>query len=320
MSVTISVTVEDVTKENEEVVRIVLANTTGADLPDYDCGAHIDIHLPNGLIRQYSLWPAPGAFKAYHIAVKREPASRGGSAAVHDLLNVGDTLSISVPRNNFALKPDGERAILLAAGIGITPILSMASHLDAIGKDYELHYFTRSREVTAFADLIESSSLMNNTTHYFGLDGQAVQSTLSLILDQYEKGTHVYLCGPTPFIDAVAAIAKPNWPDGAVHLEHFSADAPVLDEGGDSFEVHLAKSNLTYDIPSDKTIADVLMQNGIEIELSCEQGICGTCLTKVLEGTPEHEDMYLSDEEHAQNDQMTICVSRCKGRRIVLDL
>ncbi|WP_417587369.1 PDR/VanB family oxidoreductase [Pararhodobacter oceanensis] len=320
MSDKIDAVITDIIRENDEILRIELANANGAELPQFECGAHIDLHLPNGLIRQYSLWAAPGDNSRYHIAVKREVNSRGGSEAVHAMLSIGDSLKISVPRNNFALDPNGSHAILLAAGIGITPLMSMALHLQANGKLFELHYFSRAPEVTAFADLIANSALAENTTHYYGQTAEAVQSTLQQILQPRPTGTHVYLCGPSPFIDAVKSITAAHWPENTVHFEHFSAEKPVLTAGGDGFELYLAQSDKTFTVPSDQSIADVLTTNGIEVELSCEQGICGTCLTRVVDGIPDHEDMYLSDAEHALNDQMTICVSRCKSPRLVLDL
>lgn len=320
MSSRITVRIDDIAQETDDIVTLTLSHPTGGELPGYDCGAHIDLYLPNGLVRQYSLWPAPGDRSSFRIAVKREPQSRGGSLAVHEKLKAGDEVEISHPRNNFPLVQGARNIVLLAGGIGITPLLSMALQMSRTDTPFHLHYFTRSPEQTAFLDLMSESGLKAFTTHYFGLGGEEVTHALGRILACREEGAHVYLCGPAPFMEAARSVAERTFPPEAIHLEFFSADTPFLAADGDSFEVRLAKSGVTLTIPSDKTIAQVMIENGIEVELSCEQGICGTCLTKVLEGEPQHEDMYLSEAEHAQNDWMAICVSRCRGRGLTLDI
>ncbi|MBY6118667.1 PDR/VanB family oxidoreductase [Mameliella alba] len=320
MKGTLDVLVEAIDRETPEIISITLAPANGGALPPFDCGSHIDLHLSNGLIRQYSLWGSPEDGDRYRIAVKKEANSRGGSRHVHEALSVGDILPISYPRNNFPMTPGPERVVLLAGGVGITPILPMAEELERNDTDYELHYFTRSPELTAFADHIASSPIAGRTSHHFGLAPQEVQREMARILAPYRPGSHLYLCGPGPFIDMVVAEAGRNWPRDAVHLEYFSAAPPASTGGQEGFEVYLAKAGQSFDVPADMSIAEVLLENGIGIELSCEQGICGTCLTRVVDGIPDHQDMFLSEEEHAQNDQMTLCVSRCKGNRLVLDI
>jgi vanillate monooxygenase ferredoxin subunit len=231
-----------------------------------------------------------------------------------------DRVEISPPRNNFALDSKAREVILLAGGIGITPLLSMATHLETGSTQYQLHYFTRSPETTAFHSLIENGPIAAGTTFYFGLGAAAVAEKLGDILKPYRSGAHLYICGPGPFIEAVLAASQDLWPKEAIHLEYFSAESPQLEEGGDTFEVYLEQQGKSITIPSHMSITDVLGENGIEVEMSCEQGICGTCLTKVLDGVPDHQDQFLSEEEQAQNDQMLICVSRCRGKRLVLDI
>lgn len=320
MSELVQVVVEEIERETAEVLSLSLAARAGGCLPSYESGAHVDLHLPGGLVRQYSLCEAPGRFDRYRIAVKLEARSRGGSRAVHELLQPGDTISISHPRNNFPLDRSATHVVLLAGGIGITPLLSMARDLDRHGASFELHYFTRSPEVTAFRSAIAQSTLASRTTHHFGLDAGGVAGKLVAILAGLRPGTHVYVCGPGAFIDAVVASTKDHAPDAAVHLERFSAEPPAVVEGSESFEVHLARAGRSFVVPPELTIAEVLVENGVEVALSCEQGICGTCITAVLEGEPDHHDHYLSDEEHRRGDRMAICVSRCKGRRLVLDI
>ncbi|WP_319825901.1 PDR/VanB family oxidoreductase [Thalassovita sp.] len=320
MKDTLDVLVEAIDRETPEILSITLASVKGGSLPPFECGSHIDLHLSNGLIRQYSLWGSPEDRDRYRIAVKNEANSRGGSRHVHEALSVGDVIPISHPRNNFRMTPGAERVILLAGGVGITPILPMAEELERNGTTYELHYFTRAPELTAFADHIATSLIADKTSHYFGLGPAEVHREMARILAPYIPGSHLYLCGPAPFIEMVLTEAGKNWPKEAVHLEYFSAAPPTSTDRHEGFEVHLAKTGQSFNVPADMSIAEVLVENGINIELSCEQGICGTCLTRVMDGVPDHQDMFLSDEEHARNDQMTLCVSRCKGKRLVLDI
>lgn len=320
MKDTLDVTVEAIDRETPEIVSLTLVPADGGALPPFDCGSHIDLHLSNGLVRQYSLWGSPEDRTRYRIAVKREAEGRGGSRHVHDALSVGEVVPISHPRNNFPLTPDSGRVVLLAGGVGITPILPMAEALARKGTPYALHYFTRAPELTAFADHIAASPVADRTTHHFGLTPEEVRREVTRILAPYRPGSHLYLCGPGPFIEMILAEAEGSWPKEAVHLEYFSAAPPRPADGEDGFEVHLARTGRSFEIPADRSIAEILVENGVDMALSCEQGICGTCLTRVIEGIPDHQDMFLSEEEHGRNDQMTLCVSRCKGKRLVLDL
>lgn len=320
INTTIGVKVSAIDRETSETICLTLVPEAGDKLPPYDPGAHIDLHLPGGFTRQYSLWEAPEDLSRYKIAVKLELQSRGGSKAVHEALSIGDCLTISAPRNNFKLDMEAEHTILFAGGIGVTPLLSMAKSLDRQQKSYEMHYFSRAPELTAFRNLNDEPGVRQRTEYHYGLDAEAVCEEVRRILTPVQKGAQIYLCGPKPFMDTVLAIAEEGWPAERVHCEYFVAEAPSLSADGDSFEIYLSRSDKRFVVPSDKTIAEVLLENGVDISVSCEQGVCGTCITGVQSGIPEHLDLYLSNEEHEKNDRMALCVSRSVSNEIVLDL
>ncbi len=316
---TLQVRVQRKSEAAEGIVALELVSADGGPLPGFGAGSHIDVHLPNGLVRQYSLCNSAAERHRYRIAVLREPTSRGGSAAVHDLVKEGDVLTISAPRNHFALH-DAPRSLLLAGGIGVTPILCMAQRLATWGADFEMHYCTRSPARTAFREEIAASGFADKV-HLHHDDGPEAQKLrLAELLKTPEPGTQIYVCGPGGFIDHVVNTAKANgWPAQQVHLEYFAAAAQ--DTSGDQpFEVKLTSSGQTYRIPKEQTIVQALRDQGVEIMVSCEQGVCGTCLTRVLEGVPDHRDCYLTDDERAANDQFTPCCSRSKTPLLVLDL
>ncbi|SIR07729.1 PDR/VanB family oxidoreductase [Pseudacidovorax sp. RU35E] len=315
----LQVRVQRKSQEAEGVVALELVSADGRPLPGFGAGSHIDVNLPNGLVRQYSLCNSAAERHRYRIAVLREPTSRGGSAAVHDLVKEGDVLTISAPRNHFALH-DAPRSLLLAGGIGVTPILCMAQRLATWGADFEMHYCTRSPARTAFREEIVASGFADKVHlhHDDGPDAQKLR--VAELLKTPEPGTQIYVCGPGGFIDHVVNTAKTNgWPAQQIHLEYFAAAAQ--DTSGDQpFEVKLTSSGQTYRIPKDQTIVQALRAEGVEIMVSCEQGVCGTCITRVLEGVPDHRDCYLTDDERAANDQFTPCCSRSKTPLLVLDL
>jgi vanillate O-demethylase ferredoxin subunit len=290
-----------------------------AELPPFTAGAHLDVHLPNGLVRQFSLCNDPGETHRYVVAVLREPAGRGGSACMHDAVREGDDITVTAPRNNFPLHEDAKRHLLIAGGIGITPMLAMARRLNALGADYTLHYCTRSPEKTAFrAELMDEPFARHVAFHHDGGD-PAKGLDVRALLAEVEDGTHVYCCGPIGLMHAVTA-ATEHWPMGTVHFEFFAAD-PSVDEGPhESFEVEIASTGAVYQIPPDKSVLDVLREQGFDIDSSCEEGLCGTCIVDVLEGEPDHRDLVLDDEEKASNKLMTTCCSRAKSPRLKLDL
>uniref|UniRef100_S0DGR6 Putative vanillate O-demethylase oxidoreductase n=1 Tax=termite gut metagenome TaxID=433724 RepID=S0DGR6_9ZZZZ len=312
-----------VTRKREEAVDIVsfeLSGEEGQALPSFTAGSHVDVHLPGGLIRQYSLCNDPGETHRYVIAVLRDESGRGGSKAVHDLVHEGDRLQISVPRNQFALAQEAPHHLLLAGGIGVTPILCMAERLAASGETFDMHYCTRSRARTAFVDRISSAGFAGSVQIHH--DDNAGGSTFDLdrVLAGAPNGTHLYVCGPKGFMDAVLSAARAKeWPEDRLHYEFFAAPAEPGLTGG-SFQVRIASSGATIDVPSDCTVVQALAANGIEVITSCEQGVCGTCLTRVLSGEPEHRDFYLTDEERAANDQFLPCCSRARSALLVLDL
>lgn len=315
----LSVIVEVITKEAEDIKSFVLAPTSGKELPAYTAGAHIDVHVGSGIVRQYSICGSPDDHSRYMIGVKRELQSRGGSERMHDHIRVGDRLEISVPRNNFTLDETAEHTLLLAGGIGITPLIAMADRLQSLGRSFALHYFGRSASHTAFLARLSSSEFAGKVHMHYALDGDAVRARLDNLLQEHTPRSQLYLCGPKPFMDMIETVAARNWPPEAVYLEHFSGDPAALAGPRDSFEVRLARSGGSYLVPEDKSIMQVLQDNGIEVEFSCEQGVCGTCVTDVLEGEPDHRDLFLTPLDRAANTKMCLCVSRAKSPILVLD-
>jgi vanillate O-demethylase ferredoxin subunit len=315
----ISVRVSSKHSEADDICVLELVAADGGPLPPFDAGAHVDLHLPNGLVRQYSLCNDPAENQRYVIGVLREPQSRGGSAAVHASIAEGDLLAISRPRNLFPLGPVEAGSLLLAGGIGITPILGMAEHLAAVGADFELHYCGRTRSRMAFLDRIAASRYAGRTRLHVDDEGETGLD-FDRLLRHCAPGTHIYVCGPGGFIDMVTGLAsKAGWPAAQIHLERFSAQAaPAGDDG--AFDLKIASSGQVIRVNADETAAAALVRHGIAIETSCEQGICGTCATRVLEGEPEHRDLCLSDEEHEREGMFTPCCSRSRSALLVLDL
>lgn len=319
-SKTLLVQVNKIEDEAIDIKSFVLVSADGKQLPSFIPGSHIDVHIAEGIIRQYSLCNSPDNARSYVIAVKKEAASRGGSRAMHEKIKVGDTLLIGMPRNNFSLIPEAKRHLLLGGGIGITPLLSMARHLLATGADFELQYFSRSVKHTAFHEIFSSPEFKGKVVFHYALEADAVRAYLRKLLWSRPEGAHLYLCGPGSFMDQVEATAAATWPPQTVHLEYFAADPMALAGPRDAFEVNLARTGGTYVIPEGQSIVDVLAQHGVQITVSCEQGVCGTCLTGVLSGTPDHRDVFLSQEEKARGDVILPCVSRCKSPKLILDL
>ncbi|MCM2973377.1 PDR/VanB family oxidoreductase [Larsenimonas suaedae] len=306
-------------EEAEGIASFELADPHERALPAFSAGAHIDVRINDEIIRQYSLCGHSAKNDRYRIAVLREAESRGGSAGMHDSIHEGDLLQISAPKNHFPLEP-ARRVVLFAGGIGITPLLCMAEHLANTDTDFELHYCARSRARMAFLDDIAASPFADRLSTYCDDDPEAGTLDVAASVGEPEPDTHVYVCGPAGFIDHVLTTCKDaGWPTEQLHTEYFSG-VQVDSADNDSFEVKLASSGATFTIPADKTVHQVLAENGIEIMVSCEEGVCGTCLTRVLEGEPDHRDLYLEEHERAANDQFTPCCSRAKSKCLVLDL
>lgn len=315
----INVTISDKTALTSDICRIRFVASNGSTLPLSTPGSHVDVELPNGLIRQYSLCSAPGA-TYYEIAVLNDPQSRGGSAYVHEQLKVGDSLNISEAKNLFPLAESASHNILVAAGVGITPILSMAEHLLAKGGSFTLYYCTKSPELTAYKERIETSGLVQHCHFYFSQQHAGKRIDLSEIIQAPSANTHLYVCGPVAFNDDVIAYAQNSgWHGSNIHREYFSA-APIDHSADESFEIEINSTGDVFNVSADMTILEVLEDNGIFIPVACEEGVCGTCITRLIAGEADHKDIFMTDEEHSKMDKITPCCSRAKSARLVLDI
>ncbi len=316
----ISVRISRKVIEATDIASFELVDVHGRDLPAFDAGSHIDVEAAPNLVRQYSLCNNPSERNRYLIGVLREPNSRGGSRALIDKISVGDVIQIAAPRNLFRIVPHCRRAMLLAGGIGVTPIIAMAEQLADSGTPFAMHYASRSRSRMAFQDRIAASGHRDNVTLYFDDDPVDRRLDLGRIFSRPDQETHIYTCGPAGFIQAVLkAAGKAGWPSAQLHTEYF-APLAAAHPSGETFSVKIASTGQTYLVPPERSVVEVLSQNGIEIPVSCEQGVCGTCVTRVVDGVPDHRDMFMTDDEHARNDQFTPCCSRSKSRELVLDL
>lgn len=305
--------------EAEGICGFELVPEQGVALPAFTAGAHIDVHVAPGLIRQYSLCNDPAETTRYRIAVLHETASRGGSVGMHERVKVGDVLKVSAPRNHFPLVP-AKRSLLLAGGIGVTPILAMAQTLHAAGNAFDMHYCGRSASRMAFLEQLRQSPFAAQV-HVHTDDGVPEQRfDAARVLAQPSGDTHLYVCGPAGFMNHVLETAQRlGWPDARLHREYFAGAATALDSDA-GFEIRVASTGLTCQVPAGKSVIDVLLTHGVEVPVSCESGVCGTCLTRVLDGRPDHRDTFLTDAERAANDQFTPCCSRALSPLLVLDL
>ena len=301
-----------------------LVDPAGLSLPPFEAGAHIDVHLAQGLVRQYSLSNDPAERHRYVIAVLNDTNGRGGSRALHEQLHVQDFVEVSSPRNNFHLSEQAAKVILIAGGIGVTPLKSMAHHLERTGKPYELYYCAKNRDYAAFSGEFELFS--SKDSHRFHFDGgnPAEGLNISELLRAPEDGQHVYYCGPVGFMKACAA-ASTHWPAGTVHAEHFKAAtddisaidlAAATEVGG--FTIKVASSGALVEVGPQQSIVEALATIGVVIETSCQSGLCGSCKTQYLSGDVDHRDCILSDDEH--KNVLTACVSRARSGVLVLDL
>ena len=283
-------------------------------LPGAEPGAHIDVILPNGMERQYSLIEYGASLPEYTVGVKRDANSRGGSLFMHDQLRVGMRIPIIPPRNNFPLKEDAELVVLLAGGIGITPIVCMVKKLVVLGRPWQLYYSCRSRADAAFLD-----ELSQHKQTHFHFDDEANGKFLPVaeIVAKTPKNAHLYCCGPGPMLAAFEA-ATANWPAEQIHVEYFTPKFTAAQEGG--FVVELARSKRELVIPPGKSILQAVREAGIQVPHSCEEGVCGACETRVISGIPDHRDSILTEQERKENATMMICCSGSKSARLVLDI
>lgn len=287
----------------------------GAPVAPFTAGAHVDLHLPNGMLRQYSLANDPREDHRYVLGIKNDPASRGGSRYVHESLRPGQVLEVGQPRNNFPLEEAAPHTVFIAGGIGITPIRSMLHRAEALGLSWEMHYAVRDR-----GDAVFSAELAADPRVHIHVDAESGGRPLDLlsIAAGLRGDAHAYCCGPGPMIEAFER-AFAAVPPARRHVEHFSA--PKVDpEPGGAFRIVLARSSRTLDVGAGQTILEVVRGAGIDADASCEQGICGSCEVRVLGGQPDHRDILLSPEERAEGRCMMICCSRSKTAELVLDL
>jgi ferredoxin-NADP reductase len=286
----------------------------GQVLRSFAPGAHIDVYLPNGFVRQYSLVEWEAKPRRYVIGVKLDAQSRGGSKYLHEEMRVGQTLKIGEPRNNFPLNEGASHSILIAGGIGITPIWCMWNRLQASGSSAQLYYSSRSRQDVVFFDQVAGKP---NILMHLDDENQGSVLDLARILSEAPKNAHVYCCGPAPMLKAFEAATAP-WPAEQVHVEYFTSQMTAAAEGG--FTVELKRSGKELKVEPGQTILAALTAAGIDAPFSCAEGVCGSCMTKVIAGEPDHRDSVLTAAERASNKKIMICCSGSKGDRLVLDL
>ncbi|MFJ1970027.1 PDR/VanB family oxidoreductase [Streptomyces sp. NPDC087903] len=300
----------------EGVVSLVLRHPDGGPLPGWAPGSHVELLLDNGLVRQYSLCGDPADRAAWQIAVLRQPEGRGGSSYVHDRLREGSAVRVRGPRNNFPLRP-AEHHLFVAGGVGITPILAMVEAAEAAGADWRLLYGGRTRASMAFLDRLApyGDRVSIRPQDEYGL------LDLAAFIGPPLEGTLVHACGPEPLLRA-AQESCAGWPAGTLGVERFAPVRPAAAEAADTeaFEVVLSRSGRTLTVPPDRSVLEVVEEAGVPVLFSCREGTCGTCETDVLDGTPDHRDSLLDEDERAAGDTMLICVSRACGPRLVLDL
>ena len=315
---TLDVIVSSRSEPADGIVVLDLVAEGGAALPGFEAGAHVDVHLGPDLVRQYSICSDPADHSHYQLGILLAEGSRGGSAAIHRDVRTGDRLRIGVPRNLFPLEPTASRSILIGGGIGITPLLAMARHCAVTAADFTLHYCARTRAKAAFLDELATAPLASHSHLHFD-DGDSAQRFVpERDLPAPSAGIHLYVCGPAGFMEwVIGAAHRLGYPEAQIHREYFEAE---VDTSGGAFEVKLAKSGKSVTVPAGVPIVKALAGIGIKVDVSCEQGICGTCMCTVLEGVPDHRDNYLTEEEKAANDQILVCCSRSKTPLLVLDL
>jgi tetrachlorobenzoquinone reductase len=318
MSDTLSVFVHTLRFEAEDIISVELRPVDGGELPAFEAGSHIDLHLPNGMLRSYSLCNDSRERHRYVVAVLKDRASRGGSRCVHEQLRVAMRLAIGVPRNNFPLHEDAAQSVLIAGGIGVTPVLCMARRLLQLGRPFEFLYFARSRASAAFIPEIQALGV---PVHWhFDAERGGPPDLRALLGERAKAGTHYYACGPAVMLDNFEKTCA-TLGYGNAHIERFAAvEVAAAPDARRSYTVELRRSGKTFTVGATQTLLTALRDNGFEPSTSCEEGICGACETRVLEGTPDHRDSVLSAAERAANQAMMVCVSGCRSERLVLDV
>ena len=316
----LTVLIRQIRLEAQDIHSFELVAADGGLLPGFDAGAHIDLDLPERMRRSYSLYGAPGERRCWRIAVKREAAGRGASAWLHDQARVGQQLQAFVPANDFALVEDAPASVLIAGGIGVTPVLAMVERLSALRRPWRLHYSVRGARDLAFGERLQALAAAGGgelCVHFSGDGGGRLD--LRTIAATAPAGAHLYACGPNPMLDDFVAAAAAAGVDAArVHIERFGATAAPATDGG--FVVELARDGRCFEVPAGKTVLDVLLDHGVDVPYSCMQGICGSCRVGVKAGEPEHRDECLSEAERAANTAMAVCCSGSRSAKLVLDL
>ncbi len=314
---TLAVRLRQIRWEAEGVHSFELVPIDGHALPAFSAGAHIDLHLPEQRVRSYSLVNDPVETHRYLIAVQRDVLGRGGSAWLHAVPRVGDVLQVGLPVNDFALADAAAPAVFIAGGIGITPIVAMLRQLNRRRRPWQLHFAARSRQHAAFIDEIEALAGDENTlATSFSTDGDE-RLDLRAIVAAAPADAHLYCCGPARMIDAFVDACAQR-PAAFVHTERFAAGAAAATGGG--FDVVLQRSGRRLAVGAGKTILDTLLDEGVSVQYACSAGVCGTCRTRVIDGTPDHRDDYLSDDEKLANDSIMVCCSGARSPTLVLDL
>ncbi len=316
----LSLIVRQVRLEGAGIHSFELVDPDGASLPTFGAGAHVDVHLGNGLVRQYSLCNDPAERHRYVIAVLREERGRGGSRHVHDHLHVGHRLRIGRPRNHFPLQRTSGRVLLVAGGIGITPLKAMLHELERAGADYQLHYCAKDRRFAAFHDALGAPGRSHRVHFHFDGGDPARSLDLADLLAAPQDGEQLYYCGPPGFM-AACARASAHWASGTVHSEHFKAPErdTVADAGGavapDTFDAVIQSTGQRIHVAAGQSLVQALRATGIEIDTSCESGLCGTCRTGYVSGDVDHRDYILDEEE--RRHCLTACVSRARGTLVL---
>ncbi len=300
--------------EADGILSYCLQPLAGECFPAFTAGSHVKIDLGEGLARSYSLLNSPDESNRYEIAVQLDPASRGGSRRIHDTFRPGQVIDIACPENFFALREDAAHSVLIAGGIGITPLLSMIARLDALGRSWELHYAARTRRRAAFLERLEHRP----SVKFYGTDEtEGGELDLARVMRAASAGAHFYCCGPEGMIASFKAETA-RVPPAQVHFEYFSADTEAAVDGG--YRLELARSGKCIDVQAGETMLDALLNAGVNIGFACSEGICGTCRVKVLDGEPDHRDLFLTDAEKASNESVMVCCSGARSRSLVLDL
>lgn len=315
----LEVEVVEVRDETPAIKAVVLAPVDGATLPGFEAGAHVDIMTETGLRRSYSLAGDTTDTSRWLLGIQREVNGRGGSAWIHEAVRPGMRLRLTPPANNFPLAEKARRHVLIAGGIGITPILAMARRLNALGATYELHYAARSPEMMAFANEVRAVA-GDRAQFYFDGGDPRRGVPLASLLENHAEGDHVYVCGPAGMIEATRTAAR-HWPEEAVHFELFTPPPANPAWNNEPFEIVLSRRRLTLTVPANQSILETIRAAGVAMDSSCEQGVCGTCEVRVLSGAVEHRDTLLSEEAKAGGDVMLTCISRARpGEKLILDL